>query len=97
MNTITYRDLKNWFLNNDEAKVNAKKYFGDNQPEIYRTGFYSSPSWNWGYQIGIVGVNVSYEETQADPSAASGTKWFEVVTQFGQVKAARAIYLPQVG
>ena len=79
MNTISYKNLKNYHLENEEAKENAKKYFGDKQPNIYRTGFYSAPSWNWGYQIGIVGTD---------------GKWFEVVTQFGQVKSAREIYLP---
>lgn len=82
MNTISYRDLKAWYLNNDTALQNADIYFkGKRQPSIYTTGFYSSPSWNWGYYLGIVGSN---------------GKWFEVVTQFGEVKAAREVFLPKM-
>jgi hypothetical protein len=90
MNTISYKDLKDYYLNNDTAKENAKKYFGDVQPNIHQIGFYSAPSWNWAYQLGIVGINGNGEN-----GIQSGTvKYFEVVTQFGVVKAARAIYLP---
>lgn len=81
MNTTSYKDLKAWYLNNEQAVANAKQYFGDNQPNIHEIGFYSAPSWNWGYRIGIVGVN---------------DMWFEVVTQFGSVVAAREINLPKV-
>lgn len=87
MNTISYRDLKSKHLDNPLAKANAKEYFGDRQPSIYRTGFYSSPSWNWGYTIGIVGVEFKRGGGQKD------VRWFEVVTQFGAVKSARTIYL----
>lgn len=80
MNTLKYKDLKAWYLDNETATENAKKYFGKNQPSIHRTGFYSAPSWNWGYEIGITGV---------------AGKWFEVVTQFGGVVAAVEINLPQ--
>lgn len=83
MNTINYKDLKNWYLDNTDARENAKKYFGDKQPSIYNTGFYSAPSWNWGYNLGIAGVNSEGE-----------IKYFEVVTQFGGVKAARRIHVP---
>lgn len=89
MNTISYKELKNWYLNNQEAIDNAKQYFGDNQPSIHQTGFYSSPSWNWGYRIGIVGVT--------GKGIKSGeTIWFEVVTQFGSVVAAHNVILPEV-
>jgi len=92
MNTISYKDLKEYYLNNEQAKENAKKYFREIQPSIYSTGFYSAPSWNWGYQIGIIGVNGTGEN-----GIQSGTvKYFEVVTQFGQVKSAREAYLPTV-
>lgn len=69
----------------------------------YRTGFYSSPSWNWGYIIGIVGVNgqghkhITEEGLTYGNGVQSGTvKYFEVVTQFGVVKAAREINIPQI-
>ena len=79
MNTIKYRDLQNLYLNNKDARALAKEIFGDRQPSIYQTGFYSSPSWNWGYQIGLV--------READ------NKIYEVVTRFGCVEAARKIWL----
>lgn len=82
MNTISYRDLKDYYLNNEDAVENAKKYFGKHQPNIYSTGFYSAPSWNWGYRIGITCV---HQDDQ--------TLYFDVVTQFGEVKAARKINL----
>ena len=90
MNTVSYKELKDCYLNNETARENAKKYFGMNQPTIHETGFYSAPSWNWAYRIGIVGVGGTGEN-----GIQSGTiKWFEVVTQFGEVKAAIEIYLP---
>lgn len=80
MNTISYADLKAQYLNNETACQNTDIYFaGKRQPPIYQTGFYSAPSWNWGYYLGIVATN---------------GKTFEVVTQFGEVKAAREISLP---
>lgn len=79
MNTITYKDLKNWYTENEEAKQLAKEVFGNHQPSIYQTGFYSAPSWNWGYKIGLVIVE---------------NKHYEVVTQFGEVVAAREVYIP---
>jgi hypothetical protein len=82
MNTISYKDLKQQYLNNETCREYAKKYFGNNQPNIFVTGFYSSNTWNWGYMIGIVGVG----KTKTD--------WFEVVTQFGEVVSARPINLP---
>ncbi len=83
MNTINYKTLKAQFLDNEDAKANARTYFGTRQPSTYATGFYSSPSWNWGYCMGIVGIVLEDE-----------IKWFEVVTQFGEVVAARSAYLP---
>ncbi len=79
MNTLTYKELKDWYLNDETAKANAEQYFGKNQPSIYHTGFYSAPSWNWGYRLGLVQVK---------------DKVFEVVTQFGEVKAAREVNIP---
>lgn len=90
MNTISYKDLKKWYLENETCTEYAKKYFGDHQPNIHLTGFYSSPSWNWGYQIGIVGV----DSKNYDTGKANQTQWFEVVTQFGSVVSARPINLP---
>jgi len=83
-NTIKYKDLQDWYLN-DKAKETAKKFFGDIQPSIHSIGFYSSPSWNWGYQIGIVGIRAEVSKE---------VQWFEVITQFGQVIGARFIHLP---
>jgi len=80
VNTITYKDLKQWYINNDDAEETAKKVFGGKQPSIHQTGFYSSPSWGWGYIIGIAKDDFSGE-------------LYEAVTQFGVVKAARIIYL----
>lgn len=93
MNTIKYKDLKDWYLNNRAAVANAAKYFGDKQPLIHRTGFYSAPSWNWGYVMGIVGV--SGTGNAGGNGIQSGTvKYFEVVIQSGQIKAAREFHLP---
>lgn len=89
MNTISYKELRDWYIDNNDAKANAKKYFGDKQPSIYRTGFYSSPSWNWGYHIGLVGV-----PDPKDDSSEAVITWFEVVTQFGAVVAARKANIP---
>lgn len=80
MNTITYQDLKRWYLNNEDAVANAKKYFGKLQPSMLETGFYSAASWNWGYRIGLVTIK------------RVGT--FECVTAFGVVEAARRVHLP---
>jgi hypothetical protein len=89
MNTIKYKDLNNWYLS-DERKKLAKEVFGNKQPNIFRTGFYSAPSWNWGYEIGIVGVNeIDYNGLQEET-----TKYYEVVTQFGEVVGAIEINLP---
>lgn len=82
MNTINYKELKSTYLENDTALQNADIYFkGKQQPYIYDTGFYSAPSWNWGYRIGLVSTN---------------GKTFEVVTQFGEVKVAIEIRIPQL-
>lgn len=81
MNTITYKKLREYYTQNEGAKATAKAVFGDKQPSIYRTGFYSAPSWNWGYQIGLVTANgVTYD----------------VVTQFGAVVAAHSVNIPEV-
>lgn len=79
MNTISYKELKDYYTNNDEAKQLAKDVFGDKQPSTYQTGFYSAPSWNWAYRIGLVQV---------------GGQTYEVVTQFGEVVAARYANIP---
>ena len=79
MNTIKYSDLKQWFIQNEQAKKLAKDIFGDKQPRVFQTGFYSALSWNWGYIIGIAKDDAG--------------EIYEVVTQFGAVKAARMINL----
>jgi hypothetical protein len=93
MNTISYRDLKSLYTDNEDAKALAKRVFADTQPRIYETGFYSSPSWNWGYRIGIVSVT---ELASNGESELDTIKYYEVVTQFEGVKAARQIYIPDV-
>lgn len=80
MNTISYKDLKRMYLDNDTAIQNKDIYFaGKPQPSIHDTGFYSSPSWSWGYRLGLVITN---------------GKTFEVVTQSGEVVAARLVNIP---
>lgn len=75
------------FINDIDAQHTAKEYFGQHQPHIWQTGYYSAPSWNWSYQIGITNINGTGENT-----IQSGTRqYFEVVTQFGEVVAARKI------
>ena len=49
------------------------------QPQIFTTGYYSSPSANWSYLFGIVKL---------------GGVVYEVMTQFGSIKGGREIYLP---
>lgn len=88
MNTISHNELRACYLDNDEAKANAKKYFGDKQPSIHETGWYHPSGANWAYKLGIVGVH--------DNAYTPDIKWFEVVTQFGVVKAAREIGLPTI-
>lgn len=86
MNTISYRDLKAWYTENADAKALAAEVFGDRQPSNYSIGFYSAPSWNWAYQIGLVNVQ-----------DADGTiNTYEVVTQFGGVVAARRAFIPTI-
>jgi hypothetical protein len=77
-NTISYKDLKQYYLN-DTAKELARKVFGDNQPAIYQTGFYAARSWNWAYRIGLVQVDGQI---------------YDVVTQFGRVVGARHADIP---
>ncbi len=79
MNTTTYKDLKQRYLNED-ARALARRVFGQHQPSIHQTGFYSAPSWNWGYYIGLVVVNDVH---------------YEVVTQFGEVEGARLAFMPE--
>lgn len=87
MNTISYKDLKAFYLDNEKAQQTAREVFGKTQPSVYQTGFYSAPSWNWGYIIGITSVQRILSNTQI-------VKYYEVVTQFGEVKGAREIYIP---
>lgn len=82
MNTISRKELNELYLNNEGGIANAKKYFGNRQPSIYRTGRYSSPSWDWVYEIGITTI-----KTDTD------LLYFEVVTQFGRVVSAIPLYL----
>jgi len=71
----------NSFINNKDNQATAKEVFGDKQPSIIQTGWYSAPSWNWSYQVGFCDVMVNSE-----------LQIFEVVTQFGSVEAARRVY-----
>lgn len=48
------------------------------QPHMFTTGYYSAPSWNWAYQFGIVKI---------------GSKYYELMTQFGGVCGGREIYI----
>jgi hypothetical protein len=70
------------FLNYKPNQETAKCYFSTHQPHIWSTGWYSAPSWNWAYNVGITHVDGQY---------------FEVVTAFGQVEAARKISLDSYG
>jgi len=65
------------FLNSEENKKTAREVFGDVQPYVIQTGWYSSPSWNWSYLVGI---------------AKRGGEVYRVVTAFGQVEAAQKLY-----
>lgn len=77
------------FLKDSEYKQNAETYFGKHQPSIYKTGWYSTDSWNWAYEIGLT----SYHRTGQDAKDFGKVQWFEVITQFGSVVAARKINL----
>ena len=83
------REDINRFINDKELQQNAKTYFPDHQPHIFQTGYYSAPSWNWSYQVGITSI----ARTKQDAKDFGDVQYFEVVTQFGEVKAARKINL----
>lgn len=48
------------------------------QPSISRTGVYSAPSWNWGYEFGLCKI---------------GGKTYEVMLRFGSIVGGREIWL----
>lgn len=48
------------------------------QPQMFATGYYSAPSWNWAYHFGIVKI---------------GNRYYELMTQFGGVCGGREIYI----
>jgi hypothetical protein len=68
--------LKQW---GQENEVVSELIKNGAQPTLTMIGYYSAPSWNWAYQIGIVRI---------------GTEFYELLTQFGQVKGGREIYMP---
>lgn len=69
--------MKEWGAEN---KVVAKmmKDKSNFQPQMFTTGYYSAPSWNWSYVFGIVKI---------------GSKYYELMTQFGGVCGGREIYI----
>lgn len=69
--------MQQWGNNN---KVVAKLMDSKSnfQPHMYITGYYSAPSWNWAYQFGIVKI---------------GSRYYELMTQFGGVVGGREIYM----
>lgn len=76
----TRDDVKMFQQWGSENKVIAKlmKQKSNFQPQMYSTGYYSAPSWNWAYQFGIVKI---------------GRKHYELMTQFGGVCGGREIYI----
>ena len=75
----SFRENINRFVNNKEAQQNAKTYFSDHQPNVCQAGYYSASSRNWNYEVGMTHIARTGQDVQ----------YFEVVTQFGEVKAAR--------
>lgn len=90
MGNISYRELKVWFIENEEAKQLAKDVFGDKQPSILETDSYHPSGANWSYRIGLVQV----KRTETNKIFEDAV--YEVVTQFGVVKAARRVHLPEM-
>ena len=76
----TKEDVKLYKEWGEENKVIAKMMSNKStfQPQMFLTGYYSAPSWNWSYQFGIVKI---------------GTRYYELMTQFGGVAGGREIYL----
>ncbi len=60
------------------TKLMTVKKRSEFQPHMFMTGYYSAPSWNWAYQFGIVKI---------------GSKYYELMTQFGGVVGGREIYI----
>ncbi len=79
MGKITRKELNNYYLIDEKLEA-AKNIFGNQKLTIYQTGYYSAPSWNWGYFIGLV---------------VKDGKTYEVVTRFGEVVSAMQFYLPE--
>ena len=76
----TRADVKQFEEWGKDNKIIAKMMSNKSnfQPQMYTTGCYSSPSWNWSYQFGIVKI---------------GTRYYELMTQFGGVCGGREIYI----
>ena len=96
-NTISYKDLKNDYLN-DTSRDIATRLFGDTQPNICIIGHYSAPSWNWAYQIGIVAVmgRLILNDGTELPTQPLASVPYMVCTQFGKVIGARLTTIPTV-
>lgn len=76
----TRDDVKMFKIWGAENKVIAKMMQDKSnfQPQMFTTGYYSAPSWNWAYQFGIVKI---------------GRRYYELMTQFGGVCGGREIYI----
>lgn len=71
------KQLQKWGKDNEVIqKLMAKEMV---QPSIYRTAYYSAPSWNWAYEIGLATIDGVV---------------YELLTQFGSIKGGREIYMP---
>lgn len=78
---MKYSDVKLYREWGEQNPVISKLMKDDNfQPNIFQTGFYSAPSWNWGYVFGIVTI---------------GGTVYEVMTRFGSLEGGREIYMPK--
>ena len=76
----TREDVKLYQQWGAENKVIAKMMQDKSnfQPQMFTTGYYSAPSWNWAYQFGICRI---------------GSHYYELMTQFGCVVGGREIYM----
>lgn len=80
MSDYKRQDVENYKRWGAENKVIAKLMSNKSsfQPQMFTTGYYSTPSWNWSYVFGIVKI---------------GTRYYELMTQFGGVVGGREIYI----
>lgn len=75
----TRQDIEQYKQWGEENKVIAKLMKQTRfQPYMFTTGYYSAPSWNWGYVFGIVKIGKAY---------------YELMTQFGCIVGGREIYI----